>query len=243
MRSSRRPEKAEVPGDYQYRALESGFVAQRYFHHLKTVTIQRIAPPDSSMVVLDVGCGSGVVSNYLAQHARFVHAVDSNPQAIEFAQSRFKRENLKFHLSLVEETDFADDMFDMIYCLEFIEHLYWNQAIDLFRSLTRWLKTGGRIFLTTPNYHSPWPFIEKTIDVFKLAPKMSGEQHVSKPTRRKLENLAGSCGLETVVMSRVFGLAVFLSLFGWKFAEKVNDFETITGSLFGSHLCAVLRKP
>jgi len=235
--------KVVILGDYQYQALKKGFVVQRFFHHLKTATIQRLALPDSSMVVLDVGCGSGVVSNFLAQHARFVHAVDSNKLAINFAQNQFQRDNLKFYLRLVEEIDFANEMFDIIYCLEFIEHLNWFKVIDLFRSLTRFLKSGGRFFLTAPNYHSPWPIIEKAMDLLRLAPKMAGEQHISKPTKRKLESLAMSCGLEPVVINRDFGLALFLSIFGWKFAEKVKQFEDRIGSPLGSHLCAVFTKP
>jgi 2-polyprenyl-3-methyl-5-hydroxy-6-metoxy-1,4-benzoquinol methylase len=235
--------KVEIPGDYQYQALKKGFVVQRFFHYLKTVTIQNLALPNSSMVVLDVGCGSGVVSNFLAQHARFVHAVDSNKPAIKFAQNKFQRDNLKFYSGFVEEIDFVNDMFDVIYCLEFIEHLYWPKVIDLFHLLTRFLKPGGRFFLTTPNYHSPWPIIEKAMDLLRLAPKMAAEQHISKPTKRKLECLATSCGLEPVVINRDFGIALFLSIFGWKFAEKVKQFEDMIGSPLGSHLCAVFKKP
>lgn len=238
-----RHKKGEIPGDYQYQALKKGFVVQRFFHHLKTVTIQSLALPDSSMVVLDVGCGSGVVSNFLAQHAHFVHAVDSNKLAIKFAKNQFQRDNLKFYSGFVEEINFANDIFDIIYCLEFIEHLNWHKVIDLFRSLTRFLKSGGKIFLTTPNYRSPWLIIEKAMDLLRLAPKMAGEQHISKPTKRKLESLAVNCGLEPVVINRDFGLALFLSIFGWKFAEKVKQFEDMIGSPLGSHLCAVFKKP
>ena len=56
-------------------------------HSLKMTTIERLYRPKEGDTVLDLGCGSGVVSNFLAETGATVYGLDSNPQAIEFARS------------------------------------------------------------------------------------------------------------------------------------------------------------
>ena len=232
----------DIVGEYQYRALTAGFVVQRFWHQLKIVEVERVAPPAASWDVLDVGCGSGVVANYLASRARMVHAVDANPRAIEFARAKFSRENLVFHLRLVDEMKFEPASFDAIYCLEFIEHLYREQAIELVRRFATLLKPAGIIYITTPNYHSAWPIIEKTMDLFRLAPAMTTHQHVWKPTVGKLRALALACGFDDFTVRRTCGIAPFVSVLGWRLAQKLDVLEARIGNPLGNLLVAVLRK-
>ncbi len=160
----------DIDGGYQHRALTEGFAVQRFWHRLKTVTIERIAPPEPGMAVLDLGCGSGVVANWLAERAQSVDAVDANPRAIDYARRTFARPNLSFHLATADALPFPEGRFDRIYVLEFIEHLYWGQLAALFSELRALLAPGGTVFLTTPNYRSPWPLLEGAMDRFGLAP-------------------------------------------------------------------------
>jgi 2-polyprenyl-3-methyl-5-hydroxy-6-metoxy-1,4-benzoquinol methylase len=235
-------DRVEIVGDYQLRARESGFVVQRFWHHLKTVTIERFAPPDLSMVVLDVGCGSGVVAAYLAARARSVHAVDCNPQAIGFARQAFARDNLVFHLGLADEVDLPPGSVDRVYCLELVEHLYSEQAARLLSGLGRLLTPTGTLFLTTPNYHSAWPLIEKLLDLFHLVPPLAEEQHVWRPTRARLRRLADAAGLRERAMGRTCGLAPFASVLGWRLARAVDRCETKLGSPFGNLLYALWER-
>ncbi|MGE5237124.1 MAG: class I SAM-dependent methyltransferase [Acidobacteriota bacterium] len=246
-----RPPRAEIrrtgdaiaiPGSYQFDALHTGFVVQRYWHHLKIEALERAAPPCPDEVVIDIGCGSGVIADRLASRAREVHALDANPSAIEFARRQFPRSNLHFHLGLADEADFGGEMFDRIYLLEFIEHLYWEQLVALFGRLATWLKPGGTVFLTTPNYHSAWPLVEHVMDLLHLTPEMHTAQHVSRATRRRLTDLARQCGFEQEQIGRVVGLAPFVSPLGWRLAERVDALERLAGCPLGHLLYALWRK-
>lgn len=239
----RRGDTIEIDGGYQHRAVTEGFVVQRFWHDLKTKTIGRIAPPGAEWEVLDVGCGSGVVASFLARRARTVHAVDANPRAIEFARQAFQAGNLHFHLGLADEIEFRPGQFDAIYCLELVEHLYWDQVIQLLGRLRRFLKPSGVVFLTTPNYHSAWPVLEKAVDLLGLVPELEGEQHVSKATKRRLSELAVRCGFEETASGRFCGLAPFTSVLGWGLATKVDAIEARWGCPFGNLLYALWRNP
>lgn len=233
----------DIDGGYQHRALIEGFVVQRFWHRLKTITIERIAPPEPGMAVLDLGCGSGVVADWLAARARTVDAADANPQAIDYARRTFVRKNLSFHLATADALEFPEGRFDRIYVLEFIEHLYRGQLATLFARLRALLAPEGTLFLTTPNYLSPWPLLEGAMDRLGLAPHMDGEQHVSRPTPRLLRSLADESGFSVVRQGRFAGIAPFTAAVSWRLAEALDGAEYRFGCPFGSLLYALWRKP
>src|SRR5205814_3785882 len=80
----------DISGDYQARALRSDRAAQRFWHEAKFRLIERIALPAKHERVLDAGCGSGTISDFLARHAAEVVAIDSNPSAISYATETYK---------------------------------------------------------------------------------------------------------------------------------------------------------
>lgn len=232
----------EIDGGYQHRAVTEGVAVQRFWHRLKTVTIARVAPPEPGWVVLDLGCGSGVVADWLAARAGTVDAVDANPRAIDYARRTFVRPNLSFRLATADALPFAPGRFDRIYLLEFIEHLYQDQLAALFARLGTLLAPGGTVFLTTPNYRSPWPLLEGAMDRLGLAPHMEGEQHVSRPTPGLLRSLADSSGFAVVRQGRFAGAAPFLAAISWPLAEALDRAEHRLGSPLGSLLYALWRK-
>lgn len=77
-----------IPGDYQYRALHDGPAVQRFWHHGKLAAAEAALHPVAGDVVLDVGCGSGVLSARLgAIPGVRVIGVDANADAIAFAST------------------------------------------------------------------------------------------------------------------------------------------------------------
>lgn len=241
--SSRRTGDAvAIPGDYQARALHEGFVVQRFWHALKFGLIECALPPRAGARVLDVGCGSGVIADYLAARVERVDAVDANPAAIEYARSAFTKPNLHFHRGYVDELAFAEETFDQAYCLEVIEHIYEPQVRVLLAKLARLLKPGGRLLVTTPNYHSLWPLIEWGLDAFKLAPRMKDHQHVLKLTRARLRAVGQAAGLEEACIGRFCGLAPFTSVLSWRLASAVNRLEDRLGSPLGNLMFAVWQR-
>jgi len=204
----RRGDAIEISGDYQARALHSKRAAQRFWHEAKFRLIERIASPDKRERVLDAGCGSGIISNFLSQHAAEVVAIDSNPSAIDYATQTFKAPNLHFRLGQFDELKDAGT-FDRIYCIEVIEHLYEEQVAEILSLFYKITNPGGALFLTTPNYRSLWPVIEWLLDRSRLVPKMDEAQHVTHFTKPKLVAMCERAGWQVNQIGTFNGIAPF----------------------------------
>jgi 2-polyprenyl-3-methyl-5-hydroxy-6-metoxy-1,4-benzoquinol methylase len=233
-------DEVEIPGDYQYRALHEGNAVQRFWHQTKQVTIARYLPPLPDHLVLDVGCGSGVIADFLANSGASVIGIDGSEAAITFARQTFNRPNLRFEQGLVDRTFTIPRPANAIYCLEVIEHIYPDQAADMLRVFRGHLAPGGRVYLTTPNAHSFWPVLEKLLDASGKAPAMGDAQHVAAYSRRRLAQLCAETGfvVERLVTTSLF--APWLAPLSWTLARGVNAVET--GSPFGCILVCVARK-
>src|SRR6476659_1698035 len=91
---TRKGDAIHISGDYQARALKSDRAAQRFWHEAKFRLIERVAMPGKHDRVLDAGCGSGTISQFLSLHAGDVVGIDSNPSAISYARNVYKASNL-----------------------------------------------------------------------------------------------------------------------------------------------------
>jgi 2-polyprenyl-3-methyl-5-hydroxy-6-metoxy-1,4-benzoquinol methylase len=231
-----------IGGDYQHRVLTQGPRPQRFWHDTKRWLVARYLQPRSADRVLDVGCGSGVVADFLADlPVRECVAVDGNPAAIAFASARFRRPNLRFEQCLVDELNLPDGYFDVCCCLELIEHIYPDQGKDLLATLHRLTRPGGRLLITTPNYRSLWPLLEWALDRSGKVPHLAGDQHVAPYTHRRLSRLAAVAGWATVRQHTCCTLAPWAAAASWSLAEGIRAAE---GRLpFGTILVHLLERP
>jgi 2-polyprenyl-3-methyl-5-hydroxy-6-metoxy-1,4-benzoquinol methylase len=214
-----------IPGDYQHRARTSGPVVQRYWHWEKERMIRTFSPPAPGDRVLDVGCGSGVVSALLADLGADVVGVDANAGAIAYARTTFGGPRTRFELGRVDELGFAAGSFERVYCLEVIEHLPVFQVQELLRSLSGLVTPGGTLTLTTPNYRGTWPLIEWTLDALRLVPRLAEAQHVSRFTRHTLGPMLSSTGWQVRQLTTFSTLAPFVSLASWNLARRCSALE------------------
>jgi 2-polyprenyl-3-methyl-5-hydroxy-6-metoxy-1,4-benzoquinol methylase len=230
-----------ISGDYQYIARYEGPAAQRFWHYNKQLTIARYLPPKRGQLVLDVGCGSGVVADFLASSGARTIGIDASPDAVAFASRTFQRGNLSFRYGVADETFYGEEPADAIYCLEMIEHIHTHEAREMLRAFCRCLKPGGRLYLTTPNGRSLWPVIEWVMDTFHLAPPMADYQHLARYTRRSLAALCAGAGFRVERVATTCLCAPWLAPISWSLARGVNAVET--GWPLGSILVCIARKP
>lgn len=231
-----------IEGAYQYHALYHGNPVQRFWHLSKQLVIDQFLPPQPGEQVLDVGCGSGVIAHHLAQLGARVTAVDGNQEAIDFANQTFASESLRFVHGLVDDTFLLDSPVDKIYCLEVIEHVYYEQALAMLHNFYGLLRPGGHVLLTTPNYRSLWPIIEFLCDTFMSTAKMGGDQHVCHYTSSRLKYLARHTGFHLEHLRSFCLFAPWLAPLSVTVAKRVHTLEVHAPLRVGALLVAVLRK-
>lgn len=238
----RRGDAIEIAGDYQYRALKEGFAVQRYWHASKTRIIEAKVPLSGSDIALDCGCGSGVVTDFLASKCREAVGVDGNANAVDFARKQFQRENLKFVCAQVDDLDYPAGHFTRIFCLEVFEHLYEPQVRGLLERFHQLLADGGILFVTTPNYRGLWPAVEWLADRSgKIAP-MDESQHVSRYHAAKLRVALRESGFTIMDGGTFCTFAPFAAALSVGLADALFRFEAKCNLPFGNLLWMAARK-
>jgi SAM-dependent methyltransferase len=119
-------------------------------HHLVLTFLRSVYGGRNDLTVLDIGCGTGAMSQKLAPFGNVVSA-DFSPLALAFSKRR--------HLTRLCAADamrlpFRDNSFDVIVALDILEHLRDDQAALC--EFQRVLKPGGRVVATVPAYKSLW---------------------------------------------------------------------------------------
>ena len=140
--------------------------------------------------VMDIGCGEGYGAALLAPVAREVVAVDYSPAAVRHAQETYRRDNLRFEVGDATALDPRLGQFDVVVCMEVIEHLVNDQP--LLSAAWAALRPGGRLILSTPN-----------ADVDLLFESVTGHEHYEyhvnmlspRELRRRVRRYFGSVAL------------------------------------------------
>ena len=240
-----------VAGDYQYRALHSGHPMQRFWHRGKLVMIDRLIRPylGAGSRLLEIGCGAGNLLLQATVPGSYPVALDLSRQALTFVRSRLEdaqsgREapsGFACTQAIGESLPFPDNTFDCILLSEVIEHLEAPQIS--IREAGRVLCPGGRLLITTPNYRSFWPVMEWAVDRLNMAPKMAGEQHISRFHPSSLKEMLIKSGLRMEYAGSIYNLSPFLSLISPEQANRQLQHELSGRSRWGMILVAVAAKP
>jgi SAM-dependent methyltransferase len=99
--------------------------------------------------VLDAGCGSGRMLDELARYGR-VWGVDLSSEAVAASRARGHR----VVRAAIEEMPFGDGTFDLVTCLDVIEHTPDDRAT--LAELHRVTRPGGLLVATVPAYPALW---------------------------------------------------------------------------------------
>ena len=94
-------------------------------------------------VVIDLPAGAGVMTRVLREQGAAVEAWDLFPELFDVEGMTCRKADLSKPLP------FSDEYADLVLCQEAIEHV--SDQLGMLRELSRVLKTGGRLLLTTPN--------------------------------------------------------------------------------------------
>lgn len=122
-------------------------------------TIHRILAKAGSRKLLDIGCGTGKLIGYLRQKGYDCYGIDPMTEAIRMArQHNPPRKIIK---ATGTRLPFAANSFDAVISISVIEHIPPKKTRTFLGEMHRVVKKGGTVFLVTPNYASPFRYIQK----------------------------------------------------------------------------------
>jgi 2-polyprenyl-3-methyl-5-hydroxy-6-metoxy-1,4-benzoquinol methylase len=125
----------------------------RPYEQRRLTLLRSLIPDGQGDDALDLGCGSGIISDMLVQRGWSVTAVDLHPDNVIRARARvanaIQGDAVSVSRSLVGKS------YGLICATELIEHLDEDDRRDLLTETRRLAKSGARLLLSTPNKMSP----------------------------------------------------------------------------------------
>ena len=108
--------------------------------------LRRRFPDLQGRDVLEIGCGTGVNTRYLAEQARSVQALDFSPGMLAQARTNVPANNVRFAQQDIRlPWDLPSDTVDLIVCTLVLEHI--EDLEPVFAQARRVLRPGGEFFL------------------------------------------------------------------------------------------------
>jgi SAM-dependent methyltransferase len=189
---------------------------QSKWHHLKFARVARELAGHHR--VLDVGCGPGTMLGHLGSGHESI-GMDMSAGQVAYARATYAGPGIGFSDRLPE----GAGTFDAVTMIELIEHLGPAELDETIREALLRLRPGGKLVLTTPNYRSAWPAVERAVN--RLGAVGYDEQHVNRFTPARLAGLLEHHGLRGRRVEPYLFLAPFAAALGWRMADHVARIE------------------
>jgi SAM-dependent methyltransferase len=190
--------------------------------------LQRLPLPEHARV-LDAGCGSGRTLDELRDLGE-VSGIELSPDAASVAR---KRGDFDVRIGRLEELPWEDCTFDLITCLDVIEHTPDDRAT--LSELRRVCKPGGRLLVTVPAYQALWSQHDEA------------NHHYRRYERRTLRAPAVAAGWEVERMTSFNSLllapAAAVRIVRRRFVRETNGNYTPDLELGPPWLNGVLERP
>jgi 2-polyprenyl-3-methyl-5-hydroxy-6-metoxy-1,4-benzoquinol methylase len=119
---------------------------------------------ENNWKILDIGCNIGQMSKTLAQKARFVYAIDIDPQYIEQAKKTSQAPNIEYICADAAQFDYTKNQpIDCVIMSNVLEHIEYR--IEFLKKLTyavNWNQPNNKTFLIrVPMLNRDWITIYK----------------------------------------------------------------------------------
>jgi 2-polyprenyl-3-methyl-5-hydroxy-6-metoxy-1,4-benzoquinol methylase len=165
---------AQTPLDYTGERYdpEAANALAEYDHAGRYHFVRQLVGRGAGSALLDLGCGLGVGTRFLAPLFQRVVGVDVSTEALEEARKRTSDSHVSFVALKNFSTEPQPELFDVVTCLEVIEHTLEQDR--LVRMVRERLRQGGVAIFSTPNIlhtraqgiHNPFHVKELTREEF-----------------------------------------------------------------------------
>jgi len=103
------------------------------------------------MKVLDLGCGTGITTKYIAELGAKVTGVDLSPKLIEFAKENSDHKNAEYLVGDITIVDLGKKKFDAICLIDIMEHIPIEKIPKLIENIERYSHKNTIIYLNIPD--------------------------------------------------------------------------------------------
>ena len=225
---------------YDYSQIDPGYYdnvfnkkrgIQSRWHHHKFETLGRLLPKNGEH--LDVGCGPGTFIGTLAKsHNIKSLGIDFSRQQVDYARINHQSVKARFEcIDLFEANSksLLTEKFDIITFVEVIEHIENNEAVRMLAKARSMLKPGGKIIITTPNYHSGWGALEKLVNA--IGEVSYEDQHINRYSYKKLSHDLQRAGFTQINISSFLSFSPFIAALSWRASKFMSIQELYCGPL------------
>jgi 2-polyprenyl-6-hydroxyphenyl methylase/3-demethylubiquinone-9 3-methyltransferase len=178
--------------------------------------------------VLDVGCGGGFTSEFLAARGAIVSGIDQAQKCIVKAKEHAVQHNLNidYQHSVAENLPYEDNSFDVAICVDVLEHV--RNLKQTISEIYRVLKPGGFFGFDTINrtFKSKLVMIWLLEDILQEIPQgIHDWQKFIRPS--ELRQLMAENGLKDFDIRgfNVFGTGIFAKIAAYVHYKKTGSFK------------------
>jgi SAM-dependent methyltransferase len=177
-------------------------------HYVASI-IKRYIPRDTSLTILDIGCGHGTFVYFLGRAGyNDVSGIDSSAEQVEVAQQlgieRVYHRRLNEYLSQARECSA-----DVVLLIDILEHLTRGELLVALDEVFRILRPGGKCIVHVPNGGG----------IFGMGTFYGDLTHEHAFTRRSSEQIFRTVGFKSVACFEdrpiVHGFKTFVRLLFW----------------------------
>lgn len=175
----------QVPVDYYNKGVSRN-IGQRYWHFRKYEVIKNIVKNHSPEKILDVGSNGGDLTAKIAKlfPDSKTYAIDAYEKAVIYAKKLHPE--VYFRRADAQKLPFKSDYFDLIFCLETLEHILFPQKA--LREIGRCLKKNGEAIIPMDSGSFLFSFIWFFWIKFG-AGKVWKNSHLHKFNKKKLKEM------------------------------------------------------
>jgi len=179
-----------------------------FYNEQRAESILKILKKNNAKGVLDVGCGLGKVTAYLAQKGLDVVGIDVSERLINLAREKAEKNNLNIPFEIIELDKFqAEEKFDAVLFAGVLEHI--EEEVQMMSDAKRLLNENGKIVITDiPAFQ--FLYMERDRRVGHL------RRYTMKGMRKKMQ----AAGYEDIQMKYYNFLMLFGTLYLLAFKQR-----------------------
>lgn len=137
---------------------------------------------------LEIGCGYGRLSPWIANHGCEHHGIDPNGEMISRARSLYP--DIHWQVGSIQDSEYAPDEFDFIYAWTVLQHIPPEDIEAVARNIVSTLQPGGYLLLCeevsgeVEKHLWPRP-VERYDELFRELSLVKSQDRTLEPTAKE----------------------------------------------------------